>query len=97
MVLGEGVNVLYTKGQVVFSKSGRDKGLAFIVADFDDNYVYLVDGKLRRLEKPKKKKKIHVQITKYIDTEINRKLNGNEYLIDSDIRKALKAYFGDKN
>lgn len=91
------MNVLYTKGQVVFSKSGRDKGLAFIVADADEDYVYLVDGKLRRLEKPKKKKKIHVQITKYVDTEINRKLNGSEYLLDSDIRKALKTYFGENN
>ena len=91
------MNVLYTKGQVVFSKSGRDKGMAFIVVDVDADHIYLVDGKLRRLEKPKKKKKIHVQITKYVDTEINRKLNDSEYLMDSDIRKALKTYFGDKN
>ena len=88
---------MYTAGQVVFSKCGRDKGMAFIVVNADEDNVYLVDGKLRRLEKPKKKKKIHVQITKYVDTEINRKLNDSEYLMDSDIRKALKTYFGDKN
>ena len=88
---------MYTKGQVVFSKSGRDKGMAFIVVDSDDDNVYLVDGKLRRLEKPKKKKKIHVQITKYVDTQLNRKLNGSEYLLDSDIRKALKTYFGEND
>ena len=87
------MNVLYTEGQVVFSKSGRDRGMAFIVVNADTDYVYLVDGKLRRLEKPKKKKKIHVQITKYVDTQINRKLNSGEYLLDSDIRKALKTYF----
>lgn len=83
---------MYTKGQVVFSKSGRDKTMPFIVMDFDDIYVYLADGKLRKIEKPKKKKKIHVQITKYVDMTINRKLTGNEYLLDSDIRKALEAY-----
>ena len=83
---------MYQKGQVVFSKSGRDKGMPFIVADFDEIYVYLVDGDLRKLEKPKKKKKIHVQITKYVDMTINRKLSANEYLLDADIRKALKQY-----
>ena len=88
---------MYTKGQVVFSKSGRDKGMAFIVTDFDADYVYLADGKLRKLDKPKKKKKIHVQITAYTDMELNRKLDCGEYLIDSDIRKALKTYFGDKS
>ncbi|MBQ8942106.1 MAG: RNA-binding protein [Firmicutes bacterium] len=90
------MNVLYTKGQVVFSKSGRDKGLAFIVVDFDDNYVYLADGKLRKLEKPKKKKKIHIQITKYTDTAVNHKLNNGEYLLDADIRKAIKTYLDDR-
>lgn len=89
-----GVSVLYTKGQVVFSKSGRDKGMAFIVVDADDDFVYLVDGKLRRLCKPKKKKKIHIQITKYTDTVINRKLSDGEYLTDADIKKALKTYTG---
>ncbi|MBO5561912.1 MAG: RNA-binding protein [Firmicutes bacterium] len=84
--------MLCTKGQVVFSKSGRDKALPFIVVDCDDTYVYLVDGRLRRLEKPKKKKKIHVQITKNVDMTINRKLNDNEYLLDADIRKALETY-----
>ncbi len=88
---------MYTAGQVVFSKCGRDKGMAFIVVNADEDNVYLVDGKLRRLEKPKKKKKIHVQITKYVDTQLNRKLSGGEYLLDSDIRKALKTYFDGKS
>ncbi len=83
---------MYQKGQVVFSKSGRDKGLPFIIKDEDENYVYLVDGDLRKLEKPKKKKKIHIQITKYVDKTINRKLCGGEYLLDADIRKALAEY-----
>lgn len=83
---------MYTKGQVVFSKCGRDKTRPFIVFDFDDEYVYLVDGDLRKLEKPKKKKIIHVQMCKDVITDICKKLDDNLYLTDADIRKALEAY-----
>ena len=31
-------------------------------AAVDNNYVYLVDGRIRTLDKPKKKKKKHIQI-----------------------------------
>ncbi len=83
---------MYSKGQIVFSKSGRDKGRAFIVYDYNDDYVFIVDGDLRKLEKPKKKKKIHIQITKKIDEDIKVKLEGKLYILDSDIRKALAKY-----
>ena len=46
---------LYQKGQIVFSKCGRDKGRAFIVYDYNDDYVFIVDGDLRKLEKPDRK------------------------------------------
>lgn len=53
-------------GQVVISKSGRDKGRWFLVKDLvDHQFVTLVDGKLRRLVKPKRKKIIHLQTTHY--------------------------------
>lgn len=83
---------MYSKGQIVFSKSGRDKGMAFIVYDYDEDYAYLVDGKLRKLEKPKKKKKIHIQITHNINEDIRNKLENGSYILDSDIRKALAKY-----
>ena len=83
---------LYSKGQIVFSKSGRDKGRAFVIYDYDEDYVFIVDGDLRRLEKPKKKKKIHIQISKNIDKEIQNKLENELYILNSDIKKALAKY-----
>jgi len=50
-------------GQVVFSKCGRDKGRAFVVLSVEDEYVFLSDGQLRPLNKPKKKKIKHTQPT----------------------------------
>lgn len=83
---------MYSKGQIVFSKCGRDKGRAFIVCDYDDDYVFIVDGSLRKLEKPKKKKKIHIQISNNIDEEIRNKIENELYLLNSDIKKALAKY-----
>lgn len=83
---------MYSKGQVVYSKSGRDKRRPFIVVDFDEQYVYLVDGDLRKLEKPKKKKFMHVQIVNVVIEDIKQRLENDDYLNDADFRKALQTY-----
>lgn len=83
---------MYSKGQVVYSKSGRDKRRPFIVVDFDEQYVYLVDGDLRKLEKPKKKKFMHVQIVNVVIEDIKQRLENDDYLNDADFRKALQIY-----
>lgn len=83
---------MYTKGQIVYSKAGRDKAKPFIVFDIEENYLYLVDGTIRTLEKPKKKKIKHVQIVNQIDYNIKKKLDENLYILNSDIRKALEPY-----
>ena len=47
-----------TVGSVAMSAAGRDSGRAFVVlGEADNDYVLIADGKLRKLEKPKKKKK----------------------------------------
>ena len=51
------------KGSVVISTAGRDSGNPFLVTDCDDVYAYLCDGKIRPVEKPKKKK------TKFVYTK----------------------------
>ena len=80
----------YTVGQVVYSKSGHDKGKAFIVTEIEGEYLYLVHRKCRTIDKPKKKKNKHVQITNYIEGEIKNKIEKGEMLLDADFSKALK-------
>ena len=82
----------YTPGQVVYSKSGHDKGLPFIVISVEGEYVYIVDGKRRRLEKPKRKKIKHIQKTNYVDEAIRTLILENGYMLDADIVKTLKKY-----
>ena len=86
----------YTVGQVVYSKCGHDKGKAFIVTEIEEDFLYLTNGKSRKMDKPKKKKTKHVQITNYYDDELKTKIENGEYLLDADFVKALKKYSDQK-
>lgn len=74
-------------GQIVKSIAGRDVGKIFLVFKvIDKEYLYLVDGSLRKLDNPKKKKIKHLMICNdVIDIDV-------ENLNDSFLRKALKPY-----
>ena len=50
------INIVET-GMLAKSKAGHDKGQVYVIYGLDETYVYLVDGKIRTIEKPKKKKK----------------------------------------
>lgn len=82
----------YTAGQVVYSKNGRDKGRPFVVLSVEGDYLYLTDGKLRTLEKPKRKKIKHVQPTNFVDKTMQKKLKEQSYILNADIIKLLKEY-----
>ena len=57
------------KGMFARSLAGHDKGRMYVISDVQEPYVFLVDGKIRTANRPKKKKLIHVQP----DYEIKRK------------------------
>ncbi|MDD3393146.1 MAG: KOW domain-containing RNA-binding protein [Anaerotignum sp.] len=82
----------YQIGQIVYSKSGHDKAEAMMILSVEDRYLYLVNGKTRKLAKPKRKKIIHVQPTHYMDAVIAEKFARNEFILDAEIRKAIKFY-----
>lgn len=80
---------MYSIGQFAYSKCGHDKQKMFIIVNVTDEYVYLCDGKTRKIEKPKKKKKKHIQIINEIDYNINCRLESNESVSNADVKKAL--------
>lgn len=47
-------------GDIVISIKGHDRGEYYLVLDCDKDFVYLADGRLKLIEKPKKKNKKHV-------------------------------------
>ncbi len=74
----------FEKGMLVKSKAGHDKGKVYVIVGMDETYVYVVDGRLRKLENPKKKKYRHVQVIqkRYDITEAD----------DTAVKRILKMY-----
>ena len=83
------------KSSLIVSKAGRDKGQLFYVIDTDEQYVYLADGKSRKLEKPKRKKRKHVEQVPRTESRIAEKIRNGENVLNSELRKEL-ASFGQK-
>lgn len=77
-------------GQVVYSKAGRDEGRIFIICGvIDENYVFVCDGDLRRIENPKKKKIKHLKITNIKIETLEQKLTTGLKVTNAEVRKAL--------
>ena len=55
-----------------------------------------MDGKLKTIEKPKKKKKKHIQIILKEDENVSKKLKQDEMLINEEIKVAIKRAFDGK-
>lgn len=82
----------YKVGYLVRSLAGHDKNHLFIIIKESGEYVYLVDGKNRTLEKPKCKKKKHVQAVYHKDETLSRKLVSHEPVTDEEIKYVIKCY-----
>lgn len=83
-------------GQIVRSKAGRDKGDVFIVLDvLDAKRVAIVDGKSRKLDRPKVKRVIHLQRYNTVIENFRALMAGQEFH-DAMIRKLLKPYQDDE-
>ena len=76
-------------GSIVRSKAGRDKGDFFIVLAMEDNYVYMANGDLRKVDQPKRKKLKHLQGTEQVSEFIINKLSQGNKVTNSEVRKAL--------
>ena len=77
-------------GDVVISTMGRDRGLYFIVVETSENYVYLVDGALRKIDNPKKKKIKHIELTNMHEENIANRVINKHKITNQDIKRALK-------
>lgn len=79
-------------GMMAKSLSGHDKDSLYIIMDIKDDFVFLVDGRIKTLEKPKKKRKKHIQIIYEKPQIIVNKLENNEIIQNEDIKRSIKLY-----
>ena len=77
---------------IVRSAAGRDKGKLFVVLAVEGEYLMLADGKSRKVETPKRKKRRHVQFFAAEETRVSEKIKSKEKVTNSELRRTLAAY-----
>ena len=79
---------------VVMTTAGRDAGQWFYVISADPVFLLLVNGKDRTLEKPKRKKRKHVQMVLRSETRVAEKLRRGDKVLNSELRRDLAFLAG---
>ena len=79
-------------GKLAISKSGHDKGQLYVIVGEDERNLYLADGVLKTIDRPKKKNKKHVQPILRIPAEVEAILSSEKELKDLEMKRALKCY-----
>lgn len=79
---------MLAKGQVVRSLAGRDKNSLMAVTDSDELFVYVADGRERRLSSPKRKNPRHI-------ADMHTAITDIQMQSDKALRKALAVIEAD--
>ena len=77
------------KSDIVRSDAGREQGKLFIVLAVEGEYLLLADGKGRRVEAPKRKKRRHVQAAFQTESRIAEKIRNGDKVLNSELRREL--------
>ena len=83
------------KSNIVRSDAGRDKGKLFVVRAVEGEYLLLADGKSRKVESPKRKKRRHVLFVAADENRLSDKMKSEEKITNSELRRTLAAYRGE--
>ena len=90
-------------GWMACSLAGHDRNKIYIIIEETDEYVWLSDGDIRPVEKPKRKRKKHIQVIKKNMDEVLIEMlqsakgaEANEVVkpvrINEIIKRAIKLY-----
>lgn len=82
------------KSNIVKSIAGRDAGDLFFVLAAEGDFLLLADGKRRRVELPKRKRRKHVVLVAQSDTPLAQKIRSSEKITNSELRRAIAALSG---
>lgn len=79
-------------GMFAISKAGHDKDQMYIIVKEEGDFFYLADGRIRGVERPKKKRKKHLQVVKTgIDKALAEKLKSGQRIYNEEIKLAIKT------
>ena len=72
------------------TKAGHDKNQIYFLLKEDEEYVYLVNGTTKPLEKPKKKNRKHIQLIKNLPIKITKIIEAG--MTNENVKRAIKIY-----
>ena len=85
------------RSDIVKSTAGRDKGKFFFVLGVEEDFLLLADGKTRKLESPKRKRRKHTVLEARYDCRAAEKIRSGEKVTNSELRRTLAQFGGDGN
>lgn len=78
-------------GRFATSKAGHDKAQLYVIVAEEGDFVSLCDGRLKTIDKPKKKRKKHVQlICRTVKEDLLQRLCENGRVLDEEIKYEIK-------
>ena len=83
-----------TRAHLVQATAGREAGKLFYVLAAEGEYLFLADGKSRKVEAPKRKKRKHVRFIADTGDRIAVKIKEDEKITNSELRKSIASYYG---
>lgn len=84
----------YAVGDLVRSRTGRDSGALLFVVGHDGEHLLLADGRLRKIDRPKRKKPKHVAFAGSPEGRVPEKMRNGERVTNSELRKTVSALCG---
>ena len=79
---------------IVLSLTGRDRGQLMLVVAEEGDFLLLANGRARRAENPKRKRRKHVALVGESHSLVAEKIRSSEKITNSELRKALAAVSG---
>ncbi len=76
-------------GSFAVSMAGHDAGKSYVIFQIEKEYIYLVDGFIRTINCPKKKKKKHVKVLEHSDQSLEEKIT-HKTIRNEEIKRAIK-------
>lgn len=79
------------RGMLAKSLSGHDRNRLYIIIRVEEEYVWLVDGSSRTLEKPKKKNIRHIQAVRRIPEPVKQAFESKRPLQNEHIKQIIQS------
>ena len=79
---------------IVLSLTGRDRGQLMLVVAEEGDFLLLANGRARRAENPKRKRRKHVALVGESHSLVAEKIRSSEKITNSELRRAIAAYVG---